>query len=93
MLKNENIKPRVLTEKEKEDRKAEIYDTFASYLTFCPACGYVDKSNMYMMRAESRLEKIKSTGMKCPQCGKTVWELGYPANSRTGFLKFDPGKD
>ena len=88
MLKNENVKPRVLTEKEKEDIKREVYDTFASYATFCPACGYVDKTNMYLMRAQSRLDKLLDSGEKCPVCGKTVWELGYPTGTQTGFVKF-----
>lgn len=88
MLKNENVKARVLTEKEKEDREHEVYDSFANYISFCPSCGYVDKTNMYIMRAEARIEKLFEAGEKCPVCGKSVWVLGYPEGSRTGFVKF-----
>ncbi len=88
MLKNENIKPRPLNEHEKEDMKSEVYDTFADYLVFCGNCGYVDKTNMYLMRAESRLEKVEDTALKCPCCGEVQWKLGYPMGSKTGFVKF-----
>ena len=88
MLKNENIKPRELSGLEKENLKNEVYDTFANYLVFCSGCGYVDKTNMYLMRAQSRLEKLRTTGLKCPGCGKLMWELGYPMGTKTGFMKF-----
>ena len=87
MLKNENVKPRLLSEKEKLDRKNEVFDTFASYLVFCTECGYVDKTNMYLMRAESRLKKVRDEAIKCPCCGKVAWELGYPMGTKTGFVK------
>ncbi|MGI5977526.1 MAG: hypothetical protein ACOX68_07515 [Candidatus Limivicinus sp.] len=93
MLKNLNIRPRRLTEKEREDRKAEIYDTFANYLTFCPECGYMDKTNMYLMRAESRLKKIQDSKLVCPGCGKCAWELGYPDGTETGFVKLRTGRE
>lgn len=88
MLVNPNITPRALTDREKEDRANDIYDSFANYLTFCPHCGHVDKTNMYLMRAESRLKKLAEAGEKCPGCGKCGWILGYPKGSSTGFVKF-----
>lgn len=88
MQKNKNIVPRALTEKEKADRENDIYDSFANYLTFCPGCGCVDKTNMYLMRAESRLKKLCGEGEKCPGCGQCQWVLGYPKDSSTGFVKF-----
>lgn len=93
MLKNENIKPRLLTSKEKLDIEDEVYDTFANYLVFCRECGYVDKTNMYLMRAESRLRKVRDEAVICPCCGKCSWELGYPMGSKTGFLKFKETKE
>ncbi len=89
MLKNENVEPRELSEEEKRERQEEVFDSFANYLSFCPNCGYVDKTNMYLMRAESRIKKLHDTGEKCPVCGKCIWELGYPAKTRTGFVDFE----
>ncbi len=89
MQKNENIEPRALSEEEKENRKHEVFDSFANYLSFCPNCGYVDRTNMYLMRAESRIKKLCDKGEKCPECGKCCWELGYPKKTRTGFVGFE----
>ena len=86
MQKNEYVRGRVLTEKEKQDMKKDVYDSFASYLTICSDCGYVDRSNMYLMRARERLVSLEKGGNKCPVCGKTHWELGYPDNTTTGFV-------
>lgn len=88
MLKNDNIRPRALTAKELEERGQDIYDSFANYLCFCPDCSYVDKTNMYIMRAEARVKKLLEKGERCPVCGKSAWTLGYPADSPTGFVKF-----
>lgn len=88
MLKNENIIPRKLTMKEEEERLQGKYDNFANYLSFCPACGYLDKSNMYLESAERRTAKLLAQGEKCPVCGKCVWVRGYPSQTKTGFVKF-----
>ena len=88
MQKNMNLTPRSLTGKEKEDRANDIFDSFANYLCFCPKCRYLDKSNMYLMRAESRVKKLNEDGVECPQCGACEWELGYPLGTTTGFVKF-----
>lgn len=88
MLKNENIEPRKLTMKEEEERLKGVYDSFANYLTFCPACGYLDKSNMYLQSAERRAGVLLERREKCPICGKCVWVRGYPAESATGFVRF-----
>ena len=88
MQKNSNIHPRALTDEEKANRKADIYDSFANYLCFCSKCGYLDKSNMYLMRAESRVAKMNADKAKCPKCGEVAWILGYPAGTDTGFVKF-----
>ena len=88
MQKNNNITPRALTPQEKTDRANDIYDSFANYLCFCSNCHYLDKSNMYLMRAESRVRKLNEDGVKCPKCGSTAWILGYPLGTDTGFVKF-----
>ena len=48
----------------------------------------VDKTNMYLMRAEMRVHKLRDEGVKCPNCGRCGWILGYPLGSTTGFVKF-----
>ena len=88
MLKNENIEPRKLTLKEENERKHGVYDSFANYLVFCPACGYLDKSNMYLQSAERRVNMLLEKGTKCPVCGKCAWVRGYPAQTATGFVRF-----
>lgn len=87
MQVNPNIIPRALTEEEKTLRQQDVYDSFATYLCFCSKCGYVDKTNMYLMRAESRVRKLREDGQACPGCGAKAWELGYPQNSKTGFVR------
>lgn len=87
MYVNENIKPRELTEQEKADREKGIYDSFANYLVFCPKCGKMAKTNVYIMRAEGYAQELKDAGQKC-SCGNGGWAVGYPANSKTGFVKF-----
>ena len=80
---NANIIPRALT----PARKRGEYDSFANYLVYCPRCGCMAKTNMYVMRAEAYIEELGGT--PCPKCGAThVWTLGYPANSKTGFVRF-----
>lgn len=88
MQKNGNITPRPLTAEEKLNRENDIFDSFANYLCFCSKCRYLDKSNMYLMRAESRVKKLSEEGVKCPECGECAWNLGYPLGSTTGFVKF-----
>ena len=88
MQKNGNITPRPLTAEEKLNRENDIFDSFANYLCFCSKCRYLDKSNMYLMRAESRVKKLSEEGVKCPECGECAWILGYPLGSATGFVKF-----
>ena len=88
MLKNPKVTPRALTAKEKADRANDIYDSFANYLCFCPGCNYVDKTNMYLMRAEMRVQKLRDEGVKCPNCGRCGWILGYPLGRTTGLVKF-----
>ena len=88
MQKNRNIVPRELSDREKADMEKDIYDSFANYLSFCPVCGYVDKTNMYLVRAKTRLKKLAAQGEPCPNCGRCQWILGYPDNTPTGFVKF-----
>lgn len=86
---NKNITPRSLSYEEKENRKKGIYDSFANYLVFCQKCKHVQKSNMYIMRAEAYIDELNERSIVCPKCGETQWTLGYPLNSLTGFVKFD----
>ena len=88
MQKNKNITPRALTPQEKIDRENDVYDSFANYLCFCSKCRYLDKSNMYLMRAESRVKKLTEEGVQCPECGECARILGYPLGTTTGFVKF-----
>ena len=88
MQKNENITPRPLSYQEKLDRENGIFDSFANYLCCCGRCNYLDKSNMYIMRAEAYIDELHERGKVCPKCGENEWTLGYPLNSITGFVKF-----
>lgn len=84
---NANIKPRALTAEELDARRRGEYDSFANYLVFCSKCGHMAKTNMYVMRAEAYIDELG--GRPCPGCGaQNAWTLGYPANSKTGFVKF-----
>lgn len=85
---NKNITPRELSYEEKQNRKKGIYDSFANYLVFCRKCKHVEKSNMYIMRAEAYIDELHERGKVCPKCGENEWTLGYPLNSITGFVKF-----
>ncbi len=85
---NLNIRPRALTDKEIADKENGEYDSFANYLVFCPKCGHMAKTNMYVMRAEAYIDELKSQNAACPNCGGHDWLLGYPENSSTGFVKF-----
>lgn len=87
MSVNKNVVPRPLTPKEKEDRKHEIYDSFANYVVFCGNCKHVRKTNMYIMRAEAFIDELAAKDEYCPKCGMSAWTLGYPLNSVTGFVK------
>lgn len=87
MAVNVNIIPRALTPEELEARRRGEYDSFANYLVFCPRCGHMVKTNMYVMRAEAYIDELGDT--PCPGCGALDWALGYPANSRTGFVRFE----
>lgn len=89
MFKNDNIVPRRLSPEEKKNMAKGDYDSFANYLSFCPGCGYIDKSNMYLLRAEERVRSLHEKGTECPGCGKCEWELGYPAATTTGFVDFE----
>ena len=87
MVINSNIIPRPLTDEEWEARSRGIYDSFANYLVFCPRCGELAKTNMYIMRAEAYAEELGD--MACPRCGaRHIWTVGYPKNTKTGFVKF-----
>ena len=45
------------------------------------------KTNMYVMRAEAYISELGDK--PCPACGaQGVWTLGYPSNSKTGFVSF-----
>ena len=84
---NAKIKPRALTPDELEARRRGEYDSFANYLVFCPKCGHMAKTNMYVMRAEAYISELGDR--PCPACGaQGVWTLGYPSNSKTGFVSF-----
>ncbi|MGI5977173.1 MAG: hypothetical protein ACOX68_05700 [Candidatus Limivicinus sp.] len=89
MIKNDNIRPRALSSQEKADMEKGVYDSFANYICFCHDCGYVDRTNMYLMRAKEHLDRLKKEGTKCPVCGKENWELGYPMGSKTGFVDYN----
>ena len=55
---NHNILPRALSYEEKENRKKGIYDSFANYLVFCRRCKHVEKTNMYLQRAEAYIDEL-----------------------------------
>ena len=87
MVVNANIVPRPLTAEELAAREKGEYDSFANYLVYCGGCGCLAKTNMYVMRAEAYIDELG--GKPCPRCGtEGLWTLGYPANSKTGFVKF-----
>ena len=48
----------------------------------------MEKTNMYIMRAEAYIDELHERGKVCPKCGENEWTLGYPLNSITGFVKF-----
>ena len=48
---NANIVPRALSHAERVARRRGEYDSFANYLVYCPRCGHMAKTNMYIMRA------------------------------------------
>ena len=89
MKKNENVRVRALTAEEKKDMENNVFDHFAVYATFCPECGCVDRTNMYLMRANERVSTLHAKSVKCPRCGKCAWELGYPDNTKTGFVDYN----
>ena len=64
MAVNVNIIPRALTPEELEARRRGEYDSFANYLVFCPRCGHMVKTNMYVMRAEAYIDELGDT--PCP---------------------------
>ena len=89
MNKNDKVIARALTVKEKADMEKDVYDSFAKYLCYCPECRYVERSNMYLMRAREHIAKLRKNRKKCPGCGKCIWELGYPDGTKTGFVDFE----
>lgn len=88
MIVNDNIKPRPLTEAELADRKRGVFDSYANYIVFCGKCGKMQKTNMYVMRAEAYIDELNAAGKTCPNCGASAWTLGYPDNSQSGFVYF-----
>lgn len=88
MLVNRNIVPRLLTDEEWAERRRGEYDSFANYLVFCPKCGRMEKTNIYIMRAEEYAQLLTGRDYVCPNCGGKDWAVGYPANSETGFVAF-----
>ena len=84
---NKNITPRELSYEEKHNREKGIYDSFANYLVFCRRCKYVEKTNMYIMRAEAYIDELHAKGELCT-CGANEWTLGYPMSTTTGFVKY-----
>ena len=85
---NKNITPRELSYEEKHNREKGIYDSVANGGGWWGRCKYVEKTNMYMMRAEAYIDELHERGKVCPKCGENEWTLGYPLNSITGFVKF-----
>lgn len=88
MIVNDNIRPRPLTEAELADRKRGAFDSYANYIVFCGKCGKMRKTNMYVMRAEAYIDELNAAEKTCPNCGAKAWTLGYPENSRSGFVYF-----
>ena len=88
MLVNRNIVPRLLTREEWDARRRGEYDSFANYLVLCPNCGHMEKTNVYIMRAEEYVRLLKDASYACSDCGGRDWDVGYPANSTTGFVPF-----
>ena len=70
MAVNANIVPRPLTDEELAARRKGEYDSFANYLVFCPKCGDMAKTNMYVMRAEAYISELGDR--PCPACGAQV---------------------
>ena len=48
----------------------------------------MQKTNMYVMRAEAYIDELNAAGKTCPNCGAKAWTLGYPDNSQSGFVYF-----
>ena len=69
MIVNDNIKPRPLTEAELADLKRGAFDSYANYIVFCGKCGRMQKTNMYVMRAEAYIDELNAAGKTCPNCG------------------------
>ena len=88
MIVIDNINPRPLTEAELADRKRGVFDSYANYIVFCGKCGRMQKTNMYVMRAEAYIDELNAAGKTCPNCGAKAWTLGYPDNSQSGFVYF-----
>ena len=88
MIVNDNIKPRRLTDEGLAARARGVFDSYANYLVFCGACGKMKKTNMYVMRAEAYIDELNAAKKTCPACGAQAWTLGYPENSKSGFVKF-----
>ena len=87
MAVNANIVPRPLSDEELAARRKGEYDSFANYLVYCRGCGRLAKTNMYVMCAEAYIDELGDR--PCPSCGaQHLWTLGYPANSKTGFVRF-----
>ena len=61
------------------DRKKGIYDSYANYLVFCPACSTPIKTNMYLQSAETYLEKLRADGARCPP-GRCTTRPAMPAS-------------
>ena len=69
--------------------RAERANTTASPTTSstAAAAAALAKTNMYVMRAEAYIDELGDR--PCPGCGaQHLWTLGYPANSKTGFVRF-----
>ena len=85
MIVNDNIKPRPLTEAELADRKRGVFDSYANYIVFCGKCGRMQKTNMYVMRAEAYIDELNAAGKTCHRAAAGggsaradfVDELGY----------------
>ena len=89
MIVNDNIKPRPLTEAELADRKRGVFDSYANYIVFCGKCGRMQKTNMYVMRAEAYIDELNAAGKNLTTtryCGVNATRLILAAMLVSGGL-------
>lgn len=85
---NHNILPRALSYEEKENRKRAYTTALQITSSIARNASTLQKTNMYIQRAEAYIDELHERGTVCPKCGDSDWTLGYPLGTLTGFVKF-----